>query len=302
MKILLTGATGFIGRELLAQQKADYLCVVRTPLKSPEQCIVADLCADVDWSQHLDNCNAIIHLAGVAHNKAQNAADFYAVNRDATIKLARDAAAAQVKRFVFVSTIGVNGTSTHGEALSADSKCDPQSDYARSKYEAEKALMDISKETGLEVVIVRPTLVYGSGAQGNFGLLSSLVAKLPVLPFGCASNRRDFISVQNLSDLLFCCATHPKAANQVFIAAENETVTIRQFTDAIANGFNKKVFQLPIPVTLFRLLGKLTGKSAMVEQLFGDLEVDGSALTSKLGWRAPFSMAESMANLKENKQ
>ncbi|MGR5287490.1 NAD-dependent epimerase/dehydratase family protein [Vibrio maritimus] len=302
MKILLTGASGFIGKELVSQEKADYRCVVRRPNQGYSDSIVCDFNDETDWLDALSGCEAVIHLAGLAHNKAPNAGAFYKVNRDSTIKLAQDAVKAGIKRFVFVSTIGVNGTKTTGSPFVVDSEVNPHNDYARSKYEAEQALFEIANESDMEVVVVRPTLVYGPGAEGNFGLLSSLITKLPVLPFGCAQNKRDFISVQNLADLLVCCATHPNAANQVFLAAENETASIREFTTAIADGLDKKVLQLPMPVTLFRLLGKLTGKSAMVEQLFGDLEVDASALTSKLGWRAPLSMAESMANLKENKQ
>jgi nucleoside-diphosphate-sugar epimerase len=299
VKVLLTGATGFIGRELVAQEKLDFRYVVRSPQSSMQGAIVANLSSETNWLPHLKGCEAIIHLAGVAHNKASDIDEFYEVNRDGTIKLARDAALAGVKRFVFVSSIGVNGLATTGVPLSPNSECNPHNDYARSKYEAEQALFEIAKETSLEVVIVRPTLVYGAEAPGNFNLLKSLVVKLPILPFGCATNQRDFISVYNLADLLAFCVTNDKVANQIILATESETVSTRQFTDAIAKGLNKKVLQLPIPVSLFRLLGKLTGKSAMIEQLFGDMQVDASSLTSTLGWHAPWSMAQSMAKLNE---
>ncbi|MDK9737699.1 NAD-dependent epimerase/dehydratase family protein [Vibrio sp. D404a] len=302
MKTLLTGATGFIGRELIVQGKLDYRCVVRSSSEDFSDAVVLNIESNTGWSKALDGCNTIIHLAGLAHNKAVNNEELRNVNLDGTIKLARDAAAVGIKRFVFVSSIGVNGASTRGGAtFKIDSEVSPDNEYTNSKYEAELALQQIANETGMEVVIVRPTLVYGPNAPGNFGLLSRLVAKSPLLPFRCANNRRDFISVHNLADLLVCCATHEKAANKVFLASEGETVSIRQFTDSIAQGLGKRVLQMPIPVFAFRLLGKLTGKSMMIEQLFGDLEVDASTLDTALGWHPPWTMAQSMAKLDKSK-
>lgn len=305
MAILLTGATGFVGREV-AKLKMAFRCVVRLGETYPFMDVykVAGIDASTEWSDCFHGVDSIIHLAGLAHDKSLSEAEYKCVNVDGTLRLALKAAEAGVKRFVFVSSIGVNGTSTYFHPFAMDSIPSPNNFYAKSKYEAELGLQKIAGETGLEVVIVRPTLVYGPNAPGNFGMLTKLVHKMPVLPFGLANNRRDFISVQNLADLLVTCATHPNAGGHTFFASENETVSIKEFTDAIAKGLGKKVIQLPIPVSLMRLTGRLTGKSALIEQLFGNLEVNSSNTQQVLGWTPPLTMEQSMTSLKnlENKQ
>ncbi|MPY01382.1 NAD-dependent epimerase/dehydratase family protein, partial [Salinivibrio sp. VYel4] len=257
---------------------------------------------NTDWSGAFDGMDIVIHLAGLAHvlnNKDKGSLDEYReVNTCGTINLARQAAKSGVKRFIFVSSIGVNGPLTIDSPFTSDMKAKPHNLYAQSKYEAEIGLKRIAEKKGLELVIIRPTLVYGPNAPGNFGMLSKLVKKLPFLPFGLANNRRDFISVQNLADLLFTCATHPKAAGHTFLASDSETVSIKQFTNAIAKGLGKKTFQLPVPVALMRLAGKLVGKSDMIEQLYGNLEVDSSNIKEVLGWTPPYTMDQSMALLK----
>ncbi|EIO3979356.1 TPA: NAD-dependent epimerase/dehydratase family protein [Vibrio vulnificus] len=298
-KIVLTGATGFVGREL-TKLKRDFRCVVRLGeiYSFNDTYTVPSIDSSTEWAGCFYGVDSLIHLAGLAHNKTFSASDYHSVNTAGTLKLALNAAEAGVRRFVFVSSIGVNGTSTQAEPFTLDSEPSPHNDYARSKYDAEIGLKKIAKETGLEVVIVRPTLVYGPDAPGNFGMLTKLIKRLPVLPFGFATNRRDFISVQNLADLLVTCATHPNAAGHTFLASDGETVSIKEFTNAIAKGLDKKIFQLPVTVTLMRLAGKLTGKSAMVEQLYGNLEVDSSHIKEVLGWTPPFTMEQSMAFLK----
>ncbi|GHW45160.1 3-beta hydroxysteroid dehydrogenase/isomerase family protein [Vibrio cholerae] len=299
MNVLLTGSTGFVGRHLVTKHSI-FKHVVRTNdvnfLSSVY--IVESLNAKTNWSNAFEGVDVIIHLAGLAHSDHHSTLHYQDVNVDGTLKLASEARKAGVQRFVFVSSIGVNGTSTQSEPFSVKCTPAPHNAYARSKYEAELGLKKIAEETGLEVVIVRPTLVYGPNAPGNFGMLTKLVRKLPVLPFGLAHNRRDFISVQNLADLLITCATHPKAAGHTFLASDGETVSIKQFTNAIAKGLGKKVFQLPVPVVLMRLAGKLTGKSAMIEQLYGNLEIDSSNIKEVLGWTPPYTMEQSMALLK----
>ncbi|EHU9452645.1 NAD-dependent epimerase/dehydratase family protein [Vibrio vulnificus] len=299
MNILLTGATGFVGRHV-ASNLDEVKCVVRFNETHSFSRVheLEGIDGHTDWSGAFENIDAVIHLAGVAHIKNMSVNCFKPVNYDGTIQLANEAVKAGVKRFVFVSSIGVNGTSTQAKPFSLDSEPSPHNDYARSKYDAEIGLKKIAKETGLEVVIVRPTLVYGPDAPGNFGMLTKLIKRLGVLPFGLATNRRDFISVQNLADLLVTCATHPNAAGHTFLASDSETVSIKKFTNAIANGLGKKAIQLPVPVSLMRFAGKLTGKSAMIEQLYGNLEVDSSNIKEVLGWTPPFTMEQSMALLK----
>lgn len=302
MNILLTGSSGFVGSHFSGDANIKRIVVRENDNCDHwggEQYTINALNGQTDWSDAFSGIDAIIHLAALAHSRTFTSDDYQQVNVDGALHLAREAALAGVKRFVFVSSIGVNGTSTIDNPFTSHGKEQPHNAYAQSKYDAELGLKKIGEETGLEVVIVRPTLVYGSNAPGNFGMLTKLVKKLPVLPFGLANNRRDFIAVQNLADLLIACATHPNAAGHTFLASESETVSTKQFTNAIAKGLGKQVIQLPIPVSLMRLAGRLIGKSAMIEQLFGNLEVDSSNIQQVLGWTPPFTMEQAMAQLND---
>ncbi|TQP52302.1 NAD-dependent epimerase/dehydratase family protein [Vibrio cholerae] len=299
-KIMLTGATGFVGNEL-TKLRNDFLCVVRFAEKHALKNIytVPSIDSYTEWSDCFHGVDSVIHLAGLAHNKSFSEAEYRCVNTNGTLRLAKKAAEAGVRRFVFVSSIGVNGTSTVGAPFTPHSKENPHNLYAQSKYHAELGLKKISEDTGLEVVIVRPTLVYGANAPGNFGLLTNLVSKFSILPFGLAHNRRDFIAVQNLVDLLISCATHPAAAGHTFLASDGETVSTKHFTNAIAEGLGKKVIQLPIPVSFMRFVGKLVGKSTMIEQLYDDLEVDSSNIKEVLDWTPPLTMKQAMDTLRD---
>ncbi|EKO3792092.1 NAD-dependent epimerase/dehydratase family protein [Vibrio metschnikovii] len=299
MRILLTGADGFIGKEL-SKNFNMYRRVVRTKvyLTKKDTFFVDSIDERTCWNGAFDNISSVVHLAGLAHSSSYRESEYKSVNTEGTLRLASQAAESGIRRFVFVSSIGVSGEASGLHPFSPNDFAKPHNSYALSKYEAELGLKEISKQTGMEVVIVRPTLVYGPNAPGNFGMLTKLVRKLPVLPFGLANNRRDFISVQNLTDLLITCATHPEAAGHTFLASDSETVSIKQFTNAIAKGLGKKVFQLPVPVALMRLAGKLVGKSDMIEQLYGNLEVDSSNIKEVLGWIPPYTMEQSMALLK----
>lgn len=307
VRFLLTGCTGFVGESVIEwclMQKQN--CLFRLAVRDKRRFdgttfelfhISDKINGSTNWQNAFSKVSSVIHLAALAHNKLTEPDAYTDVNVDGTLHLARAAALSGVKRFVFISSIGVNGTATEINPFTVDSAPNPRSEYAKSKYDAEIGLKKIAAETGLEVVIVRPTLVYGPNAPGNFGLLTKLVKKLPVLPFGHANNKRDFIAVQNLADLLITCATHPNAAGHTFLASDMETVSIKQFTNAIADGLGKKVFQLPVPVSLMRLAGKLMGKSAMVEQLVGNLQVDSSNIKEVLGWTPPLTMKQAMTTL-----
>ncbi|NVC63393.1 NAD-dependent epimerase/dehydratase family protein [Vibrio sp. 05-20-BW147] len=301
MAILVTGATGFVGRELTKLEK-DFRCIVRLGEAHSyhNTFSVPSIDDSTEWEGCFNDVHSLIHLAGLAHSKTFSTYDYNLVNTAGTLRLAQKAAEAGVRRFVFVSSIGVNGTSTIGAPFTPHSTEHPHNHYAQSKYNAELGLKRIAENTGLEVVIVRPVLVYGVNAPGNFGLLTKLVSKLPILPFGLVNNRRDFIAVQNLADLLVTCATHPAAAGHTFLASDCETVSTKHFTNAIAEGLGKKVIQVPIPVNLMCFVGKLTGKSTMIEQLCGDLEVDSSNIKEVLGWTPPLTMKQAMATLRDS--
>ncbi|OCH37503.1 NAD-dependent epimerase/dehydratase family protein [Aliivibrio fischeri] len=301
MNILLTGGFGFIGQQVVKLSPIKRKVVRMGESYSGSSVHQIDtLNTTTNWQGAFTDINAIIHLAGLAHSNSFSELDYQEVNVDGTLHLANEAAKSGVKRFVFVSSIGVNGTATQQVPFSVDSEPKPHNAYAQSKYDAEIGLKKIADETGLEVVIVRPTLVYGPAAPGNFGSLTRLVNKVPVLPFGLTNNKRDFVSVQNLADLLVTCANHPKAAGHTFLASDGETVSIKDFTYAIAKGLNKQLIQLPVPLWCMRFAGKLVGKSIMVEQLVGNLEVDSSNAQEVLGWIPPYTMQQAMHSLLEN--
>ncbi|MEL4300485.1 NAD-dependent epimerase/dehydratase family protein [Shewanella xiamenensis] len=298
MKVLVTGVTGFIGREVI-RREGNFRCVTRCSgqLNVDDVFFVNQIDANTNWARAFNDVETVIHIAGLAHNKQNTQSDNQSVNTLGSLHLAIEAVKAGVKRFVFVSSIGVNGNATFEKPFSIFDEPKPLNPYSNSKHDAEIGLKKIAAETGLEVVIVRPTLVYGPNAPGNFCLLTKFVKKVPVLPFGLTNNKRDFIAVQNLADLLITCATHPNAAGHTFLASDMETVSVKQFTNAIADGLGTKVFQLPVPVSLMRLAGKLMGKSAMVEQLVGNLQVDSSNIKEVLGWTPPLTMKQAMATL-----
>ena len=298
MKVLLTGSTGFIGKEVSKLLK-NKRCVVRTVEDTLEGdvFVVETINGATNWEGAFDGIDSIIHLAGAAHGKISSTADFYETNLKGTINLAKSAVKNGVKRFVFVSTILVNGVSSTKKRFSPASSADPQSDYAKSKYLAEQALFRLSRETGLEVVVVRPTLVYGPNAPGNFHKLKKLVQLFPVLPFGKVENKRHIISVYNLAELLVTCSFHNAASGQIFLASDGEALSTRELVDAIAYGLNKKVLHLPIPTKLMAGMLRLLGMGSLVTQLFGNLEVDDSNLTNALGWKPPYPIKYSMKKL-----
>lgn len=298
MKILLTGSTGFIGKAVssLLENKR---CVVREGYDSKERDIyfVKSINGSTNWHGAFDGVDAIIHLAGAAHGKVSSPKDFYDINLDGTINLANSAIQNGVKRFVFVSSIGVNGISTSVNPFTHTSAANPHNDYAKSKYLAEQALFELAQETELEVVVVRPTLVYGPGAPGNFRKLKKLVQTIPVLPFRMVKNKRHFISVYNLADLLITCASHNAAPGQVFLASDGVSLSTRELIDEIAVGLNKRVMHLPIPTRLMISLIRMFGLDSSVTQLFDNLEVDSSNLRSLLDWTPPYSIRYSMKKL-----
>jgi nucleoside-diphosphate-sugar epimerase len=207
-----------------------------------------------------------------------------------------------VKRFIFISSIGVLGKLTkNGQRLNENDSAIAYSKYSKSKLDAEIELLKISKDTELEVVIIRPVLVYGVGTPGNFGKLVNLVERLAILPFALCANKRSFVSIDNLVDFIFLCIEHPKAKNEIFCISDGSDVSIKDFTNSIAKGLGKSLIQFPIPNFVFVLLGKLTGRYEQIEQLTGGLQVDSSKARERLGWKPPFTMADTLSRL-ANKQ
>jgi len=309
MKIMLTGATGFIGKSLvfeLLQQNFNVSIAVRQktnlfPCKV-KQFVVGDFGDNPDFSASLAKVDCVIHLAGRAHVidkiKTSELNGFRNINRDLTLHLAKQAIDSGVKRFLFLSSIGVNGNQNNKPFLETDTP-NPQESYAISKYEAEQDLMRLSQDTGLEVAIIRPPLVYGYGAPGNFGRLVKWVgAKLILpLPLGSVKNARSLIAIDNLVSFIITCIAHKNAANEVFLISDREDLSTTQLLRKIAKAFNKKIFLLPIPVQLMIFLAGLLGRRADAIRLFSSLRVDSSKAKELLDWNPKITMDEQLLKI-----
>tara|TARA_R110001592_G_scaffold85353_1_gene252176 strand:+ start:17372 stop:18283 length:912 start_codon:yes stop_codon:yes gene_type:complete len=302
MTILITGANGFIG-QAVAKIIPDRVCVVRSLENAvfENSICVNSIDSYTNWDGKLNNIKSIIHLAGIAHRNSVTEDEYLNVNCNGAVHLAREAQKYGVKRFVFVSSIGVCGDESNDSTFKPYDTPAPKNSYARSKLAAEHELTKVCKEIELDLVIVRPTLVYGPDAPGNFSLLTQLIRRVPLLPFGSIENRRSFISVHNLADLLFVTATHPSAAGHIFLAAEEKTISIRGFTNAIATGLGKRIIQVPVPAGVLYLLGRIFGFSNTIKQLTVNLEVDTSNIEKILGWKPPYRMEQVMALLSKEK-
>jgi nucleoside-diphosphate-sugar epimerase len=293
MRILVTGATGFIGARL-CQWLVDQAHVVKGVSRSGTGTIagVEYQAADFTQPQSMDAClqevDCVVHLAGRAHvlNKSGDSAELYkSINRDATVQLARQAMAAGVKRFVFISSIGVNGNESADQRFTEASTPNPTADYARSKLEAEIALRELLGAADMQLVIIRPPLVYGADAPGNFRTLLKVVEKGIPSPFSRVRNARSIISVNNLAMLIGLAAQHPDAAGHTFLACDGTDVSTHQMLGALAQGMGKRQMSIPVPQTLLELLLKLTGKRDLYTQLCGSLTIEGARARQVLGYQ-----------------
>jgi UDP-glucose 4-epimerase len=289
--ILVTGSNGFVGRELcltLGRRGMPFKAAVRTAA-GEGQVAVGNLDGATDWHQALSGCSAVVHLAARVHVMSDTDEDplraYREVNVDGSLNLARQAVAAGVKRFVFVSSVKVNGEATDGKPFSAADRPAPRDPYGQSKMEAEAALLELGRETGLEVVIVRPPLVYGPGVKANFLSLVKLVRVGVPLPFGRAKGYRSMVALDNLVDLLITCTTHPNAPGGVFMVSDGQDMTVGDLVRMIGTAMGKKVFLLPVPPVLLQSAARLLGKSAVADRLFGSLQVDTQATQERLQWK-----------------
>ncbi|MDF9388195.1 UDP-glucose 4-epimerase family protein [Vibrio anguillarum] len=300
MKLLVTGSSGFVGSAFVefAESRGDVCIKQRRSLsgESDNTIFLADLSSSTDWSLALKGVECVVHCAAIVHQmKGVSEIDIYRrANTEGTLVLARQAAEAGVKRFVFVSSIKVNGETTDsGSPFKSDVLAAPSDPYGLSKFEAEQHLRLLSQETGLEVVIIRPTLVYGPGVKANFASLMNLVSKGVPLPFACITqNKRSFVSVTNLVDLIITCIDHPKAANQTFLVSDDCDVSTSQMIREMARALDKPRWQLPVPIWCYKLVGKLFNKSNVVDRLIGSLQVDISHTKEILGWTPPQTLEE----------
>lgn len=295
MKVLVTGANGFVGRALchhLAAFGHEVVPAVRRQSGIANEVVVHDTAS---WKDALKGCNSVIHLAArahVMHDQERNPLQAFRVsNVDMTIELAKRAVDAGVRRFVFMSTIKVNGEETApGRSFRPDDPVAPNDPYTISKWEAEQTLWRIAAETGMEVVVIRPPLVYGPGVKGNFLRLMQAIDKRRPLPLGGIQNQRSLIYLGNLVDVIRLCITHPQAAGKTFLVSDGDDVSTPELVRRIAAALGRQPFLLPIPVSWMRWAGRMLGKQAAVHRLLGSLCVDISPLRGELGWTPPYTM------------
>ncbi|NRP37555.1 GDP-6-deoxy-D-mannose reductase [Marinobacterium sp. xm-a-121] len=305
MNILLTGASGFLGRRLTevigCNSDFELTTVVRRDAErmSAPAVIVPAIHGDTNWYVALSGQQVVIHAAARAHIMRDEVDDpleeYRKVNVDGTLNLAQQATAAGVKRFIFISSIKVNGEQTpSGKPFTADYTPAPEDAYGISKWEAEQGLQKLAAETGLEVVIVRPPLVYGQGAKGNFASIVKLVAKGLPLPLGAINNQRSLVALDNLVDLIITCMDHPAAANQVFLAGDERDLSTTELLQEVAKAMSVPSRLLPVPTPILTFFATLLGKKAVADRLFGSLQVDISKTRDLLGWTPPISVEEGL--------
>ncbi|TMP13898.1 SDR family oxidoreductase [Pseudoalteromonas sp. S2893] len=299
--IALTGYTGFVGSVMLRRLEPDNVLLLgrKAPSSYPHFNFF-----DLSDTQNLDlkSClrpvNVLIHSAARVHVMNDNAVDplseFRAINTIGTLKLAEQAAKAGVKRFIFLSSIKVNGEGATGKLpFKITDKHAPEDPYGISKSEAEQQLLELGRQTGMEIVIIRPPLVYGEGVKANFASLMKLVDKGFPLPFRLISkNKRSLVSVYNLVDLINVCVGHPDAANQVFLASDDRDLSTAEMVELMAEVQGKPNLAIPVPVWCFKFVGKLLGKQAVIDRLTGSLQLDITHTKKTLNWTPPYSVED----------
>lgn len=300
-RVLVTGANGFVGKALatrLGHVGWAITRAMRNPVAQDGVIAVGDINDCTDWTAALSACSAVVHLAARVHVMRDEVSDplaaFRAVNVDGTLNLARQAAQAGVSRFVFLSSIKVNGEGREEPYRETDAP-DPQDPYAISKWEAEQGLHAIAAATGMEVVILRPPLVYGPGVKANFQRLLGAVDKGWPLPLGAVENRRSLLYLGNLVDAIQLCLAHPVAAGQTYLLSDGEDVSSPELVRRLARAMGHPDRLLPVPPAWLRLAGGLVGRRAVVDRLLGSLVVDSSRIRRELGWSPPFRLDAGLA-------
>lgn len=306
MKLMITGANGLVGRSACARALEGGMRVcgaTRQAFALPsgvEAMVVPGLDSPTGWVDALTDCDAVLHAAARVHVMHDSVADplveFRKVNVDGTLHLARQAAAAGVRRFVFVSSVKVNGEGTGaGHPFTASDAPAPQDPYGISKNEAEQGLRQIAAETGMEVVLVRPPLVYGQGVKANFASLMRWLQRGIPLPLGAITdNRRSLVALDNLVDLLITCIDHPAAANQTFLVSDDEDLSTTGLLRRMGKAMGKPARLIPVPPALLRLGAAALGKGDIAQRLLGSLQVDITHTRQTLGWTPPIGVDEGL--------
>lgn len=301
--ILVTGANGFVGKavcEHLLGLGKNVRGAVRGNLLASYQVQAPSLTTDANWTAQLENVDVVVHCAARVHVMSDTATDplaaFRAVNTEGTLNLARQAINAGVKRFIFISSIKVNGEHTEpGQPFDEILQSPPQDPYGRSKYEAEQGLMALATESEMTVTIIRPPLIYGRGVKANFASMVKWVRKGIPLPFAQLNNARSLLALPNLCDFIAKVQEHPAAANQVFLVADPVAVSTSQLLTAIADAEEVPIRLFYIPPGLIRGLGRCLGIDSKLQRIYGSLEIDTSKAQSQLGWSAPYSLFQTLS-------
>jgi nucleoside-diphosphate-sugar epimerase len=304
-RLLITGATGFVGIAV-CEQAMHHGFSVKGAVRIHggvsgciEPFVVGEINVATDWGSALRDVNVIVHLAARVHVMHDTATDpltaFRTINVDGTLNLARQAVAAGVKRFVFISSVKVNGESTlPGRAFAEADAPNPQDAYGQSKHEAEQGLRQLAADTGMEVVVIRPPLVYGPGVKANFAALMRAVQRGWPLPLGAVHNQRSLVALSNLVDFIVTCITHPQAANQTFLVSDGQDLSTTELVRGMAQAAGVPARLLPVPVWALQAGASLLGKGDAVQRLCGNLQVDISKARSLLGWVPPVSVEEGL--------
>lgn len=306
MKVLLTGSNGFLGQYLsqfLAEKGYSVLAHTRKAQTSDHPNIHN---INFDLNDNLDNIDlseveVIIHCAGRAHVMHETAVSpleaYRQTNVQGTLNLAQKAVQSGVKRFIYLSSIKVNGEQTTTQAFHPNDDIHTDDPYGLSKYEAEQGLLALSQRTGLEVVVIRPVLIYGPKVKANFKSMVNLASKKFPLPIGCLDNKRSMVSVYNLADLIHTCMTHPNANCEVFLASDQDDISVKQLFEKLAKYQNNQLLMLPVPKSLINFLASLVGKKAVASRLCSELVVDTTKNTQLLGWTAPYNVDTSLEKM-----
>lgn len=304
--MLITGATGFVGRALLSKLLASsslgrpHLVLRSDPsncFESIKYSVVGNISSQTDWQDILHGVDIVVHLAARVHVMADTSDSplmaYRDVNVGGTLELLRQSARAGVKRFIFLSSIKVNGEETvNGNKFSEDSAPNPIDPYGISKFEAEEGIKDFCKGVGMEYVIIRPPLMYGPGVKANYRKLLEVIYRGIPLPFACIHNRRSMLAVGNLVDFLSVALTHPRAANQTFLLSDGEDLSSKELVEKISLAMAKRLKLIPVPVSILKLIGVLLGRSQAVSRLLGSLQIDSSKAREYLNWTPPLTTQE----------
>ena len=302
-KLLLTGANGFLGSYFIKSFDSLFNIVGvyrnKNQVKTAAHVLIDKLDSKTDWSKHLADVDFVVHTAARVHVMKDESLDpiseFRKVNTNGTLNLAKQAADAGVKRFVFISSIKVNGEFTNEDTkFTANDQYIPTDPYGLSKYEAEIGLKEISQNTGMDLVIIRPPLIYGPNVKANFRSMIKWVNKGVPLPFGSINNKRSLVSLTNLVDFIKVCLSHPDAANEIFLISDGVDVSTTELLHQIGNALNKRAKLIPIPVVLMKFVAKMIGKKDIADRIFGNLQLDSGNTNTLLDWQPIVTMEEEL--------